>query len=58
MGGINLKAGGHQGSCALMTTIMSVLSTHALHPEDPVAVKADTAQEVPRHSAFGRRAIP
>ncbi len=34
-----MKVGGHQASCASMTTIMSVLYFHALRPRDKVAVK-------------------
>lgn len=34
-----LKVGGHQASCASMTTIMSALYFHALRPQDKVAVK-------------------
>jgi len=34
-----LKVGGHQASCASMTTILTALYFHALRPEDRVAVK-------------------
>ncbi|PZQ62245.1 MAG: transketolase [Phenylobacterium zucineum] len=34
-----LKVGGHQASCASMSTIMTALYFHALKPEDRVAVK-------------------
>lgn len=34
-----LKVGGHQASCASMSTIMAALYFHALRPEDKVAVK-------------------
>jgi pyruvate dehydrogenase E1 component len=34
-----LKVGGHQASCASMTTIMAALYFHALGPNDKVAVK-------------------
>jgi pyruvate dehydrogenase E1 component len=34
-----LKVGGHQASCASMTTILAALYFHALKPEDRVAVK-------------------
>ncbi len=34
-----LKVGGHQASCASMTTLMATLYFHALRPEDRVAVK-------------------
>ena len=34
-----LKVGGHQASCASITTIMSALYFHALRPNDKVAVK-------------------
>ncbi|MBI1186117.1 MAG: transketolase [Alphaproteobacteria bacterium] len=34
-----LKVGGHQASCASMSTIMAALYFHALRPEDRVAVK-------------------
>jgi pyruvate dehydrogenase E1 component len=34
-----LKVGGHQASCASMTTIMAALYFHALRPTDKVAVK-------------------
>jgi pyruvate dehydrogenase E1 component len=34
-----LKVGGHQASCASMTTIMTALYFHALKPQDRVAVK-------------------
>ncbi len=38
-----LKVGGHQASCASMTTIMSALYFHALGPNDRVAVKPHAA---------------
>ena len=34
-----MKVGGHQASCASMTTIMAALYFHALRPQDKVAVK-------------------
>lgn len=34
-----LKVGGHQASCASMTTLMAALYFHALRPQDRVAVK-------------------
>ena len=34
-----LKVGGHQASCASITTIMAALYFHALGPNDKVAVK-------------------
>src|SRR3990167_1810676 len=34
-----LKVGGHQASCASMTTILTALYFHALRPDDRVAVK-------------------
>ena len=34
-----LKVGGHQASCASITTIMATLYFHALRPQDKVAVK-------------------
>ena len=34
-----LKVGGHQASCASMTSIMTALYFHALGPNDRVAVK-------------------
>ncbi len=34
-----LKVGGHQASCASITTIMAALYFHALRPQDKVAVK-------------------
>ena len=34
-----MKVGGHQASCASMTTIMAALYFHALRPHDKVAVK-------------------
>jgi pyruvate dehydrogenase E1 component len=34
-----LKVGGHQASCASMSTIMTALYFHALRPQDRVAVK-------------------
>ncbi len=34
-----LKVGGHQASCASMSTIMAALYFHALRPQDKVAVK-------------------
>lgn len=34
-----MKVGGHQASCASMTTIMAALYFHALRPNDKVAVK-------------------
>ncbi|MGL4312843.1 MAG: transketolase [Sphingomonas sp.] len=38
-----LKVGGHQASCASMSTIMAALYFHALRPEDRVAVKPHAA---------------
>jgi pyruvate dehydrogenase E1 component len=34
-----MKVGGHQASCASMSSIMSVLYFHALRPQDKVAAK-------------------
>jgi pyruvate dehydrogenase E1 component len=34
-----IKVGGHQASCASMTTIMTALFFHALRPQDRIAVK-------------------
>jgi len=34
-----LKVGGHQASCASMTTVLAALYFHALRPQDKVAVK-------------------
>ncbi len=34
-----LKVGGHQASCASMTTLMAALYFHVLRPKDRVAVK-------------------
>ena len=34
-----LKVGGHQASCASMTTILATLYFHALRPQDRIAVK-------------------
>jgi len=34
-----IKVGGHQASCASMTTLMTALYFHALRPQDRVAVK-------------------
>jgi pyruvate dehydrogenase E1 component len=34
-----LKVGGHQASCASMTTLMAALYFHVLRPQDRVAVK-------------------
>jgi pyruvate dehydrogenase E1 component len=34
-----LKVGGHQASCASLTTVMAALYFHALRPNDKVAVK-------------------
>ena len=34
-----MKVGGHQASCASMTTILAALYFHALRPEDRVAIK-------------------
>ena len=34
-----LKVGGHQASCASMTTLMTALYFHALRPQDRIAVK-------------------
>ena len=34
-----LKVGGHQASCASISTIMAALYFHALRPQDKVAVK-------------------
>ena len=39
----DVKVGGHQASCASMTTIMTALYFHALQPEDRVAVKPHAA---------------
>ncbi len=39
----DVKVGGHQASCASMTTIMTALYFHALRPEDRVAVKPHAA---------------
>jgi pyruvate dehydrogenase E1 component len=39
----DVKVGGHQASCASMTTIMTALYLHALRPEDRVAVKPHAA---------------
>ncbi len=38
-----LKVGGHQASCASMTTLMTALYFHALRPQDRVAVKPHAA---------------
>ena len=38
-----LKVGGHQASCASMTTILATLYFHALRPQDRVAVKPHAA---------------
>lgn len=38
-----LKVGGHQASCASITTIMTALYFHALRPQDKVAVKPHAA---------------
>lgn len=38
-----IKVGGHQASCASMSTLMAVLYTCALRPEDKVAVKPHAA---------------
>jgi pyruvate dehydrogenase E1 component len=42
-GDMDVKVGGHQASCASMTTIMTALYFHALRPEDRVAVKPHAA---------------
>lgn len=42
-GALDVKVGGHQASCASMTTIMTALYFHALRPEDRVAVKPHAA---------------
>src|SRR5690348_14287468 len=34
-----LKVGGHQASCASMTTLLATLYFHALKPQDRVAIK-------------------
>src|SRR5881275_1588005 len=38
-----LKVGGHQASCASMTTLLSALYFHALRPGDRVAIKPHAA---------------
>ncbi|MEE9301999.1 MAG: transketolase, partial [Alphaproteobacteria bacterium] len=38
-----LKVGGHQASCASMTTLMTALYFHSLKPQDRVAVKPHAA---------------
>ncbi len=38
-----LKVGGHQASCASMTTILATLYFHALRPQDRVAIKPHAA---------------
>ena len=40
---LDVKVGGHQASCASMTTLMTALYFHALRPEDRVAVKPHAA---------------
>ncbi len=53
-----LKVGGHQASCASMTTLMSVLYFHVLTPIDRVAVKPHGAPVF--HAAqylFGRQSV-
>jgi pyruvate dehydrogenase E1 component len=53
-----LKVGGHQASCASMTTLMTALYFHALRPQDRVAVKphASPVFHAIQH-LFGRQTI-
>jgi len=53
-----LKVGGHQASCASMTTLMTALFFHALRPEDRIAVKphASPVYHAIEH-LFGRQTI-
>ena len=53
-----VKVGGHQASCASMTTIMTALYFHALRPQDRVAVKphASPVFHAIQH-LFGRQTI-
>jgi pyruvate dehydrogenase E1 component len=53
-----LKVGGHQASCASMTTLMTALYFHTLRPQDRVAVKphASPVFHAIQH-AFGRQTI-
>ena len=53
-----LKVGGHQASCASMTTIMSALYFHALRSKDKVAVKPHASPVL--HAIeylFGRQSV-
>jgi pyruvate dehydrogenase E1 component len=53
-----LKVGGHQASCASITTLMTALYFHTLRPQDRVAVKphASPVFHAIQH-AFGRQTI-
>jgi pyruvate dehydrogenase E1 component len=53
-----LKVGGHQASCASMTTIMAALYFHVLRPQDRVAVKphASPVFHAIQH-LFGRQTV-
>lgn len=53
-----LKVGGHQASCASMTTLMTALYFHALRPQDRVAVKphASPVFHAIQH-LFGRQSL-
>ena len=42
-----LKVGGHQASCASISTIMAALYFHALRPQDKVAVKPHPFAQIP-----------
>jgi pyruvate dehydrogenase E1 component len=53
-----LKVGGHQASCASITTIMAVLYFHALKPADKVAVKPHAGPVLHAiHYLLGRQSL-
>ncbi|MGK2911790.1 MAG: transketolase [Sphingobium sp.] len=53
-----LKVGGHQASCASMTTIMAALYFHALRPQDKVAVKPHAGPVLQAiHYLLGRQTL-
>ena len=49
-----LKVGGHQASCASMTTLMAALYFHVLRPEDRVAVKPQDRKSTRLNSSHVR----
>lgn len=53
-----MKVGGHQASCASMTTIMAALYFHALRPQDKVAVKPHAGPVLHAiHYMLGRQSL-